>query len=155
MTDDDVERIVSQDGGDDPSQIVVRHRGKIQAVINNAKCIQTMRKEYEEAETSSSSQTAYPEHGVFDQFLWSFVNDRPIVNTKWDGKNLMDAPGKSEESENMSKALKKKGFKFVGPTTCYSLMQSFGMVIDHPVNSPEWKAAVERLKKRKGGYQMR
>mmetsp|Transcript_11690 Transcript_11690/g.28017 ORF Transcript_11690/g.28017 Transcript_11690/m.28017 type:complete len:154 (+) Transcript_11690:426-887(+) len=153
MTDDDVERIVSQDGGDDPSQIVVRHRGKIQAVINNAKCIQTMRKQYE-ADTSSS-QTEYPEHGVFDQFMWSFVNDQPIVNSKWDGKDLIDSPGKSEESEAMSKALKKKGFKFVGPTTCYSLQQSFGMVIDHPVSSPEWKAAVERLKKRKGGYQMR
>ena len=54
-----------------------------------------------------------------------------------------------------SKALKKLGFKFVGPTTCYAMMQSVGMVIDHPYNSPEWNAAHERLKLRPGGYQDR
>ena len=53
----------------------------------------------------------------------------------------------------MSKALKKKGFKFVGPTTMYAMMQSVGMVIDHPVDSPEYTDAIKRLKKRPGGYQ--
>jgi DNA-3-methyladenine glycosylase I len=64
-----------------------------------------------------------------------------------------DAPGKSKESEAMSRALKKLGFKFVGPTTCYSMMQSEGMVIDHPVDSDEWKSALKRLQERPGGFQ--
>ena len=55
----------------------------------------------------------------------------------------------------MSKALKQKGFRFVGPTTCYAMMQSVGMVIDHPVDSDEWKAAYQRLQARKGGFQER
>jgi DNA-3-methyladenine glycosylase I len=148
MTDDDVEMILAQEVNSDPSEIIVRHRGKIQAVINNAKSIQQMRQDAEGPGKNSP-------HGVFDHFLWSFVNDQPIVNNEWDGKDLKTLPSKTDESEAMSKALKKVGFKFVGPTTCYSLMQSCGMVIDHPVDSPEWKAAIARLKKRKAGYQMR
>ena len=93
-------------------------------------------------------------HGVFDSFLWSFVQNKPILNTQWkQGQGLTDALTKSPESEAMSKALKKQGFRFVGPTTCYALMQSTGMVIDHPEGSDEWKAAVERLEKRPEGFQ--
>jgi DNA-3-methyladenine glycosylase I len=135
MLETDVERILAMNG--DPREIVVRHSGKIKAVLHNAKCILKMREE-----SPSGNE-------VFDKFLWSFVNDKPILN-RW---TLRGAPSKSPESEAMSKALKKCGFKFVGPTTCYALMQSMGMVIDHPVGSPEWQAAYERLKDRPGGYQ--
>jgi DNA-3-methyladenine glycosylase I len=133
----DVDRIVNETG----SETVVRHRGKIQSVIHNAKCILNMRSN---AESSTGTQ-------ILDDFLWSFVDNKPILN-RW---ALRNAPSTSEESEAMSKALKKCGFKFIGPTTCYSMMQSVGMVIDHPVDTAEWKAAHERLLCREGGYQQR
>ena len=81
------------------------------------------------------------------------------VNTEGEKGKLEATAGspesKTDESEAMSKSLKKNGFKFVGPTTCYSLMQSCGFVIDHPLGTKEWKASFNRLKKRKGGFQDR
>lgn len=133
MTDSDVIRLMTSEG--DKRDTVVRHEGKIRAVINNAQCIVNMSKE-------ATGQ-------LFDEFLWSFVNDKPILNKLKPG----NAPSQSVESEAMSKALKKRGFKFVGPTTCYALMQSVGMVVDHPVESPEWIAAKLRLEARPGGFQ--
>lgn len=62
------------------------------------------------------------------------------MNVFWKG-DLKDAATQTQESQDMSKALKKLGFRFVGPTTCYAMMQAVGMVLDHPVNSKEWKAA--------------
>lgn len=147
MTADDVQAILDAVPMDraDARNVVVRHRGKVEAVINNARRIQEMRR---------SGDHIAGDHGVFDAFLWSFVDDKPILNTEWDGKlGLANAPGGSEQSLAMSNALKKLGFKFVGPTTCYSMMQSEGMVVDHPVGSLEWKAALRRLQDRPGGYQ--
>ena len=132
---DDVERILAQEAGADSTKIVVRHRGKIQSVINNAKCVLQIQKE-----TGRS----------FADFLWDFVDHKPILNMAKTA-NLCTSP----ESQAMSKELKKRGFKFVGPTTCYAMMQAMGLVLDHPVNTPEWKAARERLQARPGGYQER
>jgi DNA-3-methyladenine glycosylase I len=137
MDTSDVERIVNETG----SETIVRHRGKIQSIIHNAKCVLDMQSQ---AESSADNQ-------VLDDFLWSFVDHKPILN-RW---ALGGRPSTSEASIAMSKALKKRGFKFVGPTTCYSMMQAVGMVIDHPVDTPEWKAAHERLQRREGGYQQR
>lgn len=146
MTDQDVERILNEEN-DDTRQIIVRHRGKIEAVINNAKCIEKLR-------ADSEAKEATPKHGVFDDLLWSFVGDKPILNVTWKG-DLKDVATQTKESQEMSKTLKKLGFRFVGPTTCYAMMQSVGMVLDHPVNTKEWKVAKERLEKREGGYQER
>lgn len=155
MTDQDVERILSEQDKANTRNIVVRHRGKIESVINNAKCIQQLYKQDAEKKVDDGDKTPPPKHGVFDQFLWSFVNDKPILNVSWKSGDLKDAATQTQESQEMSKQLKKLGFRFVGPTTCYAMMQSVGMVLDHPVNSKEWKAAKERLEKRKGGYQER
>ena len=148
MTTQDVDSIISQEDPD-PTNIIVRHRGKIEATINNAKCIQKMRNDHSQRADDDDDDN----HGIFDSFLWGFVDNKPILNY-WNGK-MEDTFSKSDESEAMSKALKKLGFKFVGPTTCYAMMQSVGMVIDHPHNSPEWKAAYQRLQTRSGGYQNR
>jgi len=67
----------------------------------------------------------------FSSFLWSFVKGNPIEN-HW--KELSEIPVQTAESEAMSKALKKKGFTFVGPTICYAFMQAAGMVMDHTVD---------------------
>jgi DNA-3-methyladenine glycosylase I len=93
---------------------IVRNRLKIESTITNAQAIQALKKE-----------------GVaLHELLWSFVGDRPIVN-KW--KTLSQLPAKTPESDAMSKGLKKAGFRFVGPTVCYSLMQAAGLVNDHVV----------------------
>lgn len=153
MTSNDIQKIIDSSNKEDPTQLIVRHRGKIESTINNAQCILKM---YDDQKQESDDDNKTNEEGgmLFDHFLWSFVNDKPILNTTWkQGDSLQNAKSKSLESEAMSKALKKRGFRFVGPTTCYSMMQSVGMVIDHPYESKEWKKAVEYLKKRPGGYQ--
>ncbi len=91
---------------------IVRHRGKIEALISNAKCVKAMQKDGEN----------------FAQFLWSFVDYRPQQNNV---RTLKSIPSKTSESDAMSKALKKRGFKFCGPTICYAFMQAAGMVNDH------------------------
>ncbi len=141
MTTSDIDRILAEEDKANPRNLVVRHRGKIESVINNAQCIQRLVMENPD------------KADVFDEFLWSFVKDQPILNQHWDGSSWSNAVTQSKESQSMSKTLKSMGFRFVGPTTMYAMMQSCGMVIDHPVDSPEWHAAVDRLKKRPGGYQ--
>jgi DNA-3-methyladenine glycosylase I len=93
---------------------IVRNKLKIQATITNAQCfIQTIQ-----------------EFGSFDAYIWTFVNNKTIQNN-WDTyKNI---PSKTKESDTMSKALVKRGFKFVGSTICYSYMQAAGMVNDHEI----------------------
>ncbi|MBW7992838.1 MAG: DNA-3-methyladenine glycosylase I, partial [Planctomycetes bacterium] len=68
------------------------------------------------------------EFGSFDTYIWQFVNGTTIRNKS---KTLKDIPATSPESDAMSKDLKKRGFKFVGPTICYAFMQSAGLVNDH------------------------
>ena len=91
---------------------IVRNRGKILAAITNAQRILEMR-----AEGTS-----------LDEFLWSFVGHRTVQNN---ARTFKDIPTQSKESEAMSEALRKRGFKFVGPTICYAFMQAAGMVNDH------------------------
>ncbi len=97
------------------NQGIVRNRRKIQAAIENARAFQEIQKEF----------------GSFDAYIWRFVGNRPIRNS-W--KNLMDLPAETKESRQMSSDLKKRGFKFVGPTICYAFMQAVGMVNDHTVD---------------------
>jgi DNA-3-methyladenine glycosylase I len=152
MTAKDVDRIMAENPTD-TRPVVVRHRGKIESVIHNAQCILNMRAEQAVGDANSTgTSTTTTKFGVLDDFLWSFVNHKPILNSI----RLSNVPTKSEESEAMSKALKQRfGFKFVGPTTCYALMQATGMVIDHPYDTPEWHEARQRLEQRVGGYQDR
>lgn len=91
---------------------IVRHKQKISATVENAKQILKIQKE----------------QGSFDSYMWSFVDGSPIKNS-W--KNSSDVPASTVTSELISKDLKKRGFKFVGPTTCYAFMQAVGMVNDH------------------------
>ncbi len=97
---------------------IVRNRLKVNAFIENAKAYLKIRKEF----------------GSFDQYIWQFVEHQPIVNN-W--QKLSDCPAKTQQSDAMSKDLKKRGFKFVGSTICYAFMQATGMVDDHLVGC--WK----------------
>lgn len=94
---------------------IVRNKLKVNATVVNAKRVLEIQKEY----------------GSFDAYIWSFVDGKPIQN-QW--QQLSDVPAKTERSDKMSKSLKKKGFKFIGSTTCYAFMQAAGMVNDHVVS---------------------
>lgn len=101
FTDKDVERLL-QDSG------IIRHRGKIEATINNARCAVELVKEQPLAD-----------------YFWSF---KPVPKPV---KRRADIPAQVPESLALSKDLKKRGWKFIGPTTCYAFMQAMGMVNDH------------------------
>lgn len=96
---------------------IIRNRLKINAIIENAKAFEKMKQEGED----------------FSSYIWSFVNHEPQINSYEDSD---DIPAQTETSEQMSKSLKKKGFRFVGPTICYAFMQATGMVCDHLISCP-------------------
>ena len=91
---------------------IIRNRLKVYAVRQNARAFLEVQQEL----------------GSFNKYLWSFVGGQPLMN-RW--KNLSDLPGTTPESDAMSRDLKKRGFKFVGPTICYAFMQAAGLVNDH------------------------
>lgn len=101
----DVERLMANAG-------IIRNRQKIEAAIVNARGVLDVQDEF----------------GSLDAYLWQFVGDKPIVH-RW--KRSGQIPATSKEADAMSKALKARGFKFVGPTICYAFMQASGMVNDH------------------------
>ena len=103
---------------------IVRNRLKINSTITNAKVFLEVQKEY----------------GSFSEYIWSFVDGKPIQNT-WAAAG--EVPAKTELSDRMSKALKKKGFKFVGSTICYAFMQAVGMVNDHTTNCFRYKEVMK------------
>jgi len=107
MTPKDVERLVQ-----DPS--IIRHRGKIESVISNAIATQKIQTEF----------------GSLDKFIWDFVGGEPKINS-WTEQDPI--PASTAESNLLSKALRKRGFRFVGSTTIYAFMQACGMVDDHSV----------------------
>jgi DNA-3-methyladenine glycosylase I len=103
--DRDVERLLADAG-------IVRNRLKVTAAIDNARAVLAVREET----------------GSLAEFLWEFVGGEPIVGRF---KSVGEIPAETEESRAMSKELKRRGFRFVGPTICYAFMQAVGMVDDH------------------------
>lgn len=108
MTDADIETLLQDPG-------VIRHRGKLNSTVNNAKAALAIQAEY----------------GSLSKYLWSFVGGTPIDRRL---NSASDYPSKTEESDTMSKALLKRGFRFVGSTTCYAFMQACGMTNDHTLD---------------------
>jgi DNA-3-methyladenine glycosylase I len=99
---------------------IIRNRLKIAAAIQNAKAFLAVQKEF----------------GSFDAYLWRFVGGKPLVN-RWGHSQAL--PARTAESDALSKDLLKRGFKFVGSTICYALMQAVGMVNDHAVDCFRYK----------------
>ncbi|MCT4785427.1 DNA-3-methyladenine glycosylase I [Exiguobacterium aestuarii] len=108
FTEADIERLMADSG-------IVRNRRKIEASINNAKQFIKLQEEF----------------GSFDSYIWSFVDHKPIINS-WE--RLDEVPATTELSERLSKDLKRRGFKFLGPTTVYAHLQATGLVNDHLVS---------------------
>jgi DNA-3-methyladenine glycosylase I len=93
---------------------IVRNRLKIESTISNAQAFLQVRKAF----------------GSFDAFIWQFVDGQPIIRRP---RSMKEIPASTPQSDAMSKALKRRGFRFVGSTICYALMQATGMVNDHLV----------------------
>jgi DNA-3-methyladenine glycosylase I len=112
----------------DPSKMAKWDSNKIKTLLEDPGIIRYKLK----VESAKSNAQAYlkitKEHGSFKSFIWSFVNGKPI-NNSW--KSLSEIPASTNKSDEMSKELKKNGFKFVGSTICYAFMQAVGMVNDH------------------------
>lgn len=103
---------------------IIRNKLKIQSAVKNAKaCIKVQQ-----------------ELGSFDSYLWNFVDGKPKRN-EW--KSPSEVPSRTEISDALSKDMKKKGFVFVGSTTCYSIMQAIGMVNDHIIKCFRYKELVQ------------
>ena len=94
---------------------IVRNRLKITGAIDNARAFLKVQEEFDS----------------FDRFVWSFVGGRTMQN-RW--RRLADIPAQTAESQALSRALKQRGFRFVGPTICYAFMQAAGMVNDHVID---------------------
>jgi DNA-3-methyladenine glycosylase I len=108
FTPKDVERLLADPG-------IVRNRLKVESTVSNAARV----------------LEAQDEHGSFDAYLWAFVGGEPIVNHF---RTLSEIPAETPLSKEISKDLKRRGFRFVGPTVMYAFMQSVGMVDDHTVD---------------------
>ena len=104
---------------------IIRHRGKINAVINNAKLFIEIQQAF----------------GSFSNYMWGFVDNKTLVN---EYKTLGDYPATSEISDAWSIDLKKRGFKFVGSTICYAYMQACGMVNDHSLSCYKRKQIIDK-----------
>jgi DNA-3-methyladenine glycosylase I len=94
---------------------IVRNRLKVRSAVTNARAFLAVQKEF----------------GSFDSYIWSFMGNRPRIN-RW--RTLKEIPAATEESKRISADLLRRGFRFVGPTICYSHMQATGMVNDHLVH---------------------
>lgn len=94
---------------------IVRHRGKIESTVNNARKVLQVQAEV----------------GSFAEYVWSFVGGASIVN-RW--RTLAELPSETPESREMSRDMRVRGFRFVGPTTCYAFMQAAGLVNDHELS---------------------
>lgn len=113
FTEEDVQRLLQDPG-------IIRNQLKIRAAVNNAQRFLEVQQQF----------------GSFSNYIWQFVNDKPIVN-HWNG--LRQVPATSAESDALSKDLKKRGFKFVGSTIMYAHMQACGLVMDHTVDCFRYK----------------
>jgi DNA-3-methyladenine glycosylase I len=108
FTPDDVDQLLT-------SASIVRNRAKIQAAVGNARAFRVL----------------IDDMGSFDRYVWGFVGGRPLQNS-WPSIDAI--PAQTEESRALSADLRRRGFRFVGPTICYAFMQSAGLVNDHVVS---------------------
>ena len=101
---------------------------ELDELLTDPKIIRNRLKVYSTRNNAQQMLKVMAEFGSFDNYMWQFVQHKPIVNRF---NNLKEVPASTEISDTMSKDLKKRGFKFIGTTICYALMQASGMVNDH------------------------
>jgi len=112
----------------DPRKIASYDRRKIQSLMNDSGIIRNRLKIASAVQNAKAFLKTPDEFGSFDAYIWQFVDGSPIMNAWRSAKQI---PAQTAQSDAMSKALKKRGFSFVGTTICYAFMQAVGMVNDH------------------------
>jgi DNA-3-methyladenine glycosylase I len=125
--------------GFDSAKVARYDARKIRALLQNAGLVRNRLKMRAAVENARSFLAVQKEFGSFDKFLWQFVNYAPIQN-----RRRGSLPAVTRESDALSKELKRRGFRFVGSTICYALMQAVGMVNDHSVDCFRHKELAKR-----------
>ena len=123
--------------GFDPRTVAKYQTKKIHALLADAGIVRNKLKIAATVENAKAFVRVQEEFGTFDRYIWQFVGGKPRIN-KW--RSLKQVPARTPESDAMSKALQRLGFRFVGSTICYALMQAVGMVSDHLVDCIRYKA---------------
>lgn len=129
----------------DPAKIARYDDTKIAELLNNPGIVRNRLKVEAAVKNARGYLSIMAEEGPFSEFLWQFVGGKPIQN-EW--QTMAEIPAQTAESLAMSKALKRRGFNFVGPTICYAFMQAVGMVNDHVVDCfrhPECAAVAKKV----------
>jgi DNA-3-methyladenine glycosylase I len=116
--------------GFDPARVALFDRNRIEALMKNPDIVRNRLKIESAVDNAKAVLAVQQEFGSLDRFMWDMVGGHPMVN-HWAAADQL--PASTPESDAMSKALKKRGFRFVGTTICYALMQATGMVNDHMV----------------------
>lgn len=117
--------------GFDPARVARYGRRQLEMLLKNPGIIRNQQKLLAAINNGKRFLEVQEEFGSFDRYIWHFVDGKPIVNRF---KTLGDYPATSRESDALSKDLKQRGFKFVGPTICYAHMQATGLINDHALN---------------------
>ena len=124
----------------DPRKVAEYDQGKIDALLQDSGIIRNKLKVNSAVRNARAFLNVQKKYGSFSEFIWSFVDGKPIQNHF---ASMQDVPASTDISDKMSKALKKEGFNFVGSTICYAFMQATGMVNDHPVYCHRYEACKE------------
>ena len=117
--------------GFDPAVVARYDDRRLAALLENPAIIRNRRKIESAVGNARAFLRVQDEHGSFDRYVWQFVDGRPRQN-RW--RSLDEVPAETSESRTMSRDLKRRGFRFVGPTICYAFMQATGLVNDHLVD---------------------
>jgi DNA-3-methyladenine glycosylase I len=117
--------------GFDPKKVAAFNRQKQAALLRDAGIIRNRLKIAAAVSNARAFLAVQNECGSFDRYVWQFVGGRPILNRR---KRSSDIPARSQESDQLSKDLMKRGFRFVGSTIVYAFMQAVGMVNDHTMD---------------------
>ena len=117
--------------GFDPAAVARYDDRRVEALLGNPAIIRNRLKVESAVGNARAFLRVQEEHGSFDRYVWRFVDGRPRQN-RW--RTMADVPAETPESRAMSRDLKRRGFRFVGPTICYAFMQATGLVNDHLVD---------------------
>jgi DNA-3-methyladenine glycosylase I len=114
-----------------PEQVAAYDEAKLAELLTDPGIVRNRLKVAAAVQNANAFLAAQAEFGSFAGYIWRFVDGRPLQNS-W--RTLADVPAQTSQSETMSRDLRRRGFKFVGPTICYAFMQAVGMVNDHTVD---------------------
>ncbi len=123
----------------DVEKVAKFKENKLQELLEDAGIIRNKLKIYASVTNAQEFIKVQKEFGSFSNYMWQFVNHKPIVNKH---SHIKEVPASTKESDAMSKDMKKRGFKFCGTTICYAFMQAVGMINDHTVDCFRYKAVI-------------